>query len=60
MKAPTKWYDDLQMVGTLLMFWPPLGLYGVYRRNTIPKAWKHIAYGTFAVACLLLAAIQLA
>ena len=58
MKTRTKWYDDLQMVGTLLMFWPPLGLYGVYRSTTMPKAWKHIAYGTFAVACALLVAIQ--
>lgn len=50
----TKWYNDPQMVGTLLIFWPPLGMYGVYKSETIEPKWKKMAYGTFVLATVLL------
>jgi hypothetical protein len=55
MKSKVKWYNDIQMVGTLLLFWPPVGIYGVYKSETIESKWKKITYGTFALACILLA-----
>lgn len=55
MKAKVKWYNDPQMVGSLLMFWPPLGIYGVYKSETIKPKWKKVAYGTFALVGVLLA-----
>lgn len=55
MKKKVKWYNDVQMVGTLLLFWPPLGIYGVYKSEAIEPKWKTITYGTFALAGILLA-----
>lgn len=54
MKAKVKWYDDPQMVGTILLFWPPLGIYGVYKSQTIEQKWKNITYGVVVVVGLLL------
>ncbi|MBX2870668.1 MAG: hypothetical protein KTR30_01170 [Saprospiraceae bacterium] len=55
MKTKVKWYNDPQMVGTLLLFWPPLGIYGVYRSETIEPKWKNVTYATFVLAIILLA-----
>lgn len=54
MTTKVKWYNDPQMVGTLLIFWPPVGIYGVYKSETIEPKWKKITYGTFALAFILL------
>lgn len=54
MKTKIKWYNDEQMVGTLLIFWPPLGLYGIYRSETIKPEWKKLTFGTFGLVCILL------
>ena len=50
MKTKEKWYNSPQLVGTLLIFWPPLGIYGVYKSDTIPPKWKKATYGAFAFA----------
>lgn len=55
MKTKVKWYNDPQMVGTLLLFWPPVGIYGLYKSETIKPKWKIVAYGTLALVCMLLA-----
>jgi hypothetical protein len=55
MTTKNKWYNDPQMVGTLLIFWPPVGIYGLYKSEVISPKWKKITYGTLFVACLLLA-----
>lgn len=55
MNTENKWYNEPQMVGTLLIFWPPLGIYGLYKSETIQPAWKNITYGTVAVMGVLLA-----
>lgn len=55
MKIKNKWYNEPQMVGTLLIFWPPLGIYGLYKSETIQSEWKNITYGTVGVVCVLLA-----
>jgi len=54
MKSKIKWYNDEQMVGTLLIFWPPLGIYGIYKSEIIKPKVKKITYGTIAVVCMLL------
>ncbi len=59
MASKVKWYNDTQMVGTLLLFWPPLGVYGLYKSETIESKWKNLAYGTLALVCMLLASIYL-
>ena len=53
MKTKAKWYNDPQMVGTLLIFWMPLGIYGLYKSETIEPKWKRIAYGSILLACIL-------
>lgn len=55
MKQKEKWYNDLQIVGTMLFFWPPLGFYGVYKSEKIQPFYKRVAYGTLIVALLLIA-----
>jgi hypothetical protein len=55
MKAKVKWYNDPELVGALLLFWPPIGMYGLYRSETIPPKWKKLAYGMLLLVCTLLA-----
>ncbi len=55
MESRAKWYNDVQMVGTLLLFWPPLGVYGLYKSETIERKWKNLGYVTVALASALLA-----
>ena len=50
-----KWYNDHQMVGTLLIFFMPLGIYGVYKSEKIESKWKNVTYGTLVLGCVLLA-----
>ena len=52
MKTKQKWYNSYQMVGTLLIFWPPLGIYGVYKSDTIPPKWKKATYGALSLALI--------
>lgn len=47
-----KWYNSNQMVGTLLIFWPPLGIYGVFKSETIPQKWKNVTYGALSFAVI--------
>ncbi|GLR18263.1 hypothetical protein [Portibacter lacus] len=53
MNTKVKWYNDPQMVGGLLIFWPPLGIYGVYKSETIEPKWKKLTYGTIVLVCVL-------
>ena len=55
MSTKIKWYNDPQMVGTLLIFWPPVGIYGIYKSETINPKWKNLTYGTLALVGILLA-----
>lgn len=55
MESKVKWYNDTQMVGTLLLFWPPLGIYGLYKSETIEARWKNLGYATVALVSVLLA-----
>ncbi len=55
MKPKTKWYNDKQMVGTLLIFFMPIGIYGVYKSETIETRWKNVTYATVVIGGLLLA-----
>ena len=50
MKPKEKWYNGPQMVGTLLIFWPPIGIYGVYKSETIKPMWKKATYGALVLA----------
>lgn len=59
MKTKVKWYNDPQMVGTLLLFWPPVGIYGLYKSETIDPKWKKLTYVTLALVCILFAMIYL-
>lgn len=54
MATKQKWYNDPQMVGTLLLFWPPAGLYGLYKSEVIAPKWKYLGYGTLTLVCALL------
>ena len=42
MTTKVKWFNAYKMVGTLLIFWPPVGIYGVYKNETIESKWKKI------------------
>lgn len=54
MKNQTKWYNNTEMVGSFLIFLPPVGLYGLFRSETIDSKWKTVAYGTIMLVCVLL------
>lgn len=54
MTNKNKWYNKPEMVGGLLLFWPPLGIYGTYKSETIEPKWKKVVYGTFVLAAILL------
>jgi len=54
MKPKVKWYNDPQMVGTLLIFWPPVGIFGVYKSETIKPICKRITYAALSLGCLAL------
>ena len=55
MDTKLKWFNDKQMVGTLLIFFFPIGVYGVYRSETIEQKWKRATYFTIVLGGLLLA-----
>lgn len=59
MVTKVKWYNDPQIVGTMLLFWPPVGFYGLHKSETISPKWKKIAYGTLVLVCILLAMVYL-
>ena len=52
MQTKKKWYNRY-IVGYLLILFPPLGLYGVYKSETIPLKWKKATYAAlaFAIVC---------
>lgn len=54
MKNKIKWYNDPQMVGSMLLFLPPVGIYGVYRSEVITLKWKKIMTITIALVVVLL------
>lgn len=54
MSTKAKWYNDPQVVGTMLLFWLPLGIYGMHKSETIEPKWKNLTYGTLGLACILL------
>ena len=54
MKTKEKWYNKPQLVGTLLMFWPPFGLYGLYKSENIDSKFKVSIYGAHILAIILL------
>lgn len=54
-----KWYNDIIMVGSLLFIIPPVGVYGIYRSETIPRLWKNTVYASFLVAFIIFLLIYL-
>ncbi|PWH86184.1 hypothetical protein [Brumimicrobium oceani] len=54
MKTKIKWYNKPQLVGTLLMFWPPFGLYGLYKSENIDSKFKIAICGAHILAIALL------
>jgi len=57
MKNKVKWYNDPQMVGSMLLFLPPVGIYGVYKSEAIEPKWKKVTSGTLALVSVLLVLI---
>lgn len=55
METKVKWYNDIHIVGSLLFFIPPMGIYGVYRSETIQPLWKKVTYASVVIAmiCIL-------
>jgi hypothetical protein len=58
MKTKEKWYNKPQLVGTLLMFWPPFGLYGLYKSENIDSKFKIAIYGVFVFVIVLFLVIH--
>lgn len=54
-----KWYNDIIMVGSLLFIIPPVGIYGVYRSETIPKLWKNTVYSSLIIVAVIFVLIYL-
>ena len=55
MDNKVKWYNEPQMVGTLLILFPPVGMYGLYKSEEIDPKWKKITFGILAMTGALLA-----
>ena len=51
MEAKLKWYNNY-IVGYLLILFPPLGLYGVYKSDIISQKWKNVTYAALAFAII--------
>ncbi|WP_417237476.1 hypothetical protein [Bizionia paragorgiae] len=51
MENKQKWYNRY-IVGYLLILFPPLGLYGVYKSEIIPSKWKKATYAALAFAII--------
>lgn len=51
MEAKPKWYNNY-IVGYLLILFPPLGLYGVYKSDIISQKWKNVTYAALAFAII--------
>ncbi|WP_242206694.1 hypothetical protein [Aestuariivivens insulae] len=51
METKKKWYNRY-ILGYLLIFFPPLGLYGIYKSETVPLKWKKVTYAAFALAMI--------
>lgn len=49
MESNKKWYNRY-IVGYLLILFPPLGLYGIYKSDVIPTRWKNVTFGAFVFA----------
>lgn len=47
-----KWYNTIEMVGTLLFVFPPVGIYGLYKSDTISSKWKNMVYIVLAMVIL--------
>ena len=54
MEAKVKWYNKPQLVGTLLLFWPPFGWYGLYKSENIDLKFKVAVLGAHLLAIILL------
>ncbi|OUS20135.1 hypothetical protein A9Q93_01660 [Nonlabens dokdonensis] len=53
MKESKKWYNDVIMVGSLLFIIPPVGIYGIYRSETIPRLWKNTVYSSVIIVAVI-------
>lgn len=53
MSEAKKWYNNEALLGALLLFAPPLGLYGVYKNQSIKSVFKNVIYAAFIVVILL-------
>lgn len=59
MNIKTKWYNNKHLVGYMLICGPPIGLYGLYKSETITTKWKKTVYGALALVIVLLSIIYL-
>ena len=42
----------IHMVGSMLLFFPPIGFYGVYKSETIRSKWKKLTFVTLVLGVL--------
>lgn len=49
MKTKEKWFNNPQLVTMLLFFLTPLGVYGLYKSETIKSKWKNITSIVFVI-----------
>jgi len=54
-----KWYNNPSVVDTLLFLLPPVGMYGLYKTNTIKSNINKVLYGFLGFISLLLTVIYL-
>ena len=47
-----KWYNVSQIVGTFLLFWPPLGV-SAYTSDTIKPKWRKVVSGDLPLVSIL-------
>ncbi len=59
MEQSKKWFNDIIMVGSLLFIIPPVGMYGIYKSETIPRLWKNTVYSSFIIVAIIFITIYL-
>ncbi|AGC77567.1 hypothetical protein LX97_02239 [Nonlabens dokdonensis] len=59
MKEGKKWYNDVIMVGSLLFIIPPVGIYGIYKSETIPRLWKNTVYSSLIIVAVIFLLVYL-
>jgi hypothetical protein len=53
MESKQNWYNNEALLGALLLFVPPVGLYALYKNDNVKQSFKNIIYTAFLVVAII-------